>query len=199
MDYFGRWKALNYYARRFYHELLVSPNEEDGQVRLYVVSDRTAATDAQLRVRLLDFGGRAITERAERISVAPLESRAYLSLPVAQLLAGRDPSRVFLHAELMAGGRVESSNTHFFRPYKELSLPAANVTTAVAPARGGFTVTVSADTLARGVRLSAEGIEGAFSDNYFDLVPGRPVAVDVRAARGRARRLPRAAARTLAR
>ena len=102
-------------------------------------------------------------------------------------------------AELVEGGRVVSSNAHFFRPYKELALPAAVVSTEVAPARGGFRVTVSADRLARGVRLSAEGVEGAFSDNYFDLVPGRPVAVEFRAARGRARRLPRAAARTLAR
>ena len=30
MDYYGRWKALQYYARRFYSPLLVSPHIEDG-------------------------------------------------------------------------------------------------------------------------------------------------------------------------
>jgi beta-mannosidase len=183
VDYFGRWKALNYYARRFYNDLLVSPNEEGGQIKLYVVSDRTRATPAELRVRLLDFDGRAVSERTERIAAAPLESRPHLGLPAAELLRGQDPAKVFLHAELIVGGRVVSSNTHFFRPYKELALPAATVSTEVAPARGGFRVTVSADKLARGVRLSAEGVEGTFSDNYFDLVPGRPVTVGFRAAR----------------
>jgi beta-mannosidase len=184
VDYFGRWKALNYYARRFYNDLLVSPNEEDSQTKLYVVSDRTQPVTAELRVRLLDFDGRALMEKTERIVAAPLHSRPYLSLPAAELLAGRDPSKVFLHAELVEAGRVVSSNTHFFRPYKELALPATTVSTEVAPAAGGFSVTVSADRLARGVRLSAEGIEGTFSDNYFDLVPGRPVTVLFRAARG---------------
>ncbi|MCA1616576.1 MAG: hypothetical protein LC800_21280 [Acidobacteria bacterium] len=183
VDYFGRWKALNYYARRFYSDLLVSPNEEDGQIKLYVVSDRTRPTNAELRVRLLDFEGRALTEKTERVNISPLHSRTYLSLPAAELLAGRDPSKVFLHAELVEGGRVVSSNSHFFRPYKELALPAATISTEVAPARGGFDVTVSADRLARGVRLSAEGVEGTFTDNYFDLVPGRPLAVEFRAAR----------------
>ena len=183
MDYFGRWKALNYYARRFYADLLVSPNEEDGQIKFYVVSDRTQPADAELRVRLLDFDGRALTEKTERIVAAPLQSKPYLSLPAASLLEGRDASKVFLHAELFVGGRAASSNTHFFRPYKELALTAATISTEVAPARGGFTVTLSADRLARGVRLAAEGVEGAFTDNYFDLVPGRPVTVEFRAAR----------------
>ena len=183
VDYFGRWKALNYYARRFYADLLVSPNEEDGQIKLYVVSDRITPTAAELRVRLLDFDGRALIERTERIGVAPRQSRSYLSLPAAELLEGRDPSKVFLRAELVAGGRVLSSNSHFFRPYKELSLPAPAISIEVAPARGGFSVTVSADRLARGVRLSAEGVEGSFSDNYFDLLPGRPMTVEFRAAR----------------
>ena len=30
IDYFGRWKALQYYARRFYEDLLISPFAHDG-------------------------------------------------------------------------------------------------------------------------------------------------------------------------
>ena len=31
--------------------------------------------------------------------------------------------------------------------------------------------------------MRAEGAEGSFSDNYFDLLPGRPVTVEFRAGR----------------
>ncbi|WP_152981759.1 hypothetical protein [Hymenobacter sp. AT01-02] len=41
IDYYGRWKALQYYAKRFYEPVLVSPHEEGDNVRVYVVSDRT--------------------------------------------------------------------------------------------------------------------------------------------------------------
>ena len=47
----------------------------------------------------------------------------------------------------------------------------------MAEAEGGFAVTVSTDTLARAVRLSFEADDGFFTDNYFDLVPGRPVGL----------------------
>jgi len=40
IDYTGRWKALQYYARRFYSEILVSPHEENGNINVFVVSDR---------------------------------------------------------------------------------------------------------------------------------------------------------------
>ena len=43
IDYYGRWKALQYYARRFYAPVLVSPHVEDGAVKVYIVSDKTEA------------------------------------------------------------------------------------------------------------------------------------------------------------
>nr|GFC66902.1 beta-mannosidase [Tanacetum cinerariifolium] len=49
IDYYGRWKALQYYAKRFYAPVLVSPHEEGDNVRLYVVSDRTTAIPASLQ------------------------------------------------------------------------------------------------------------------------------------------------------
>src|SRR6266481_2431683 len=40
IDYTGRWKVLQYYARRFYGDILLSPHEENGNLNFYVVSDR---------------------------------------------------------------------------------------------------------------------------------------------------------------
>jgi beta-mannosidase len=45
------------------------------------------------------------------------------------------------------------------------------------PVRGGFKVTLSADKFARAVFLSAPDYNGFFTDNYFDLIPGRTVDV----------------------
>ena len=43
IDYYGRWKALQYYARRFYAPVLVSPHVEDGVLKVYIVSDKAKA------------------------------------------------------------------------------------------------------------------------------------------------------------
>ncbi|HWS89576.1 MAG TPA: glycoside hydrolase family 2 protein [Pyrinomonadaceae bacterium] len=183
VDYFGRWKALQYYARRFYAPVLLSPHVEGDQVRLYVVSDRTEPLRAELRVRLLDFDGRAVSDTTTPVEVSPLASKTYQSLPVATLLKGQDPRRVFLHCELTANGRPVSSNALYFRPFKDLQLPAPNVAAQVARAGREVAVTLSTDRLARAVHLSAEGLEGSFAENFFDLLPGRKVTVSFRGKR----------------
>ncbi|HEX8294650.1 MAG TPA: glycoside hydrolase family 2 protein, partial [Pyrinomonadaceae bacterium] len=123
------------------------------------------------------------SETKETVNVSPLASKVYRSIPVAELLKGRDPSKVFLHCELLNEGLPFASNTLYFRPFKDLSLPAPNVSAQVSGARGAAVVTLSSGTLARGVYLSAEGLEGSFADNFFDLLPGRKLSVEFRTGR----------------
>jgi beta-mannosidase len=182
IDYYGRWKALHYYARRFYDDLLVSLEQEQdgGEVGVHVTSDRTAAAKASLRVVLLDLAGNVLWERGEDVEVAPLGNRRHLAVPTATLLAGRDPRQVFLRAELVVGGRVVSSNSRFFVPMKDLALGKPAIAADVTAVDGGFRIVLSTNTLARHVRLAFEADEGSFSDDFFDLVPGEPLEVAYR-------------------
>jgi beta-mannosidase len=177
IDYFGRWKALQYYARRFFAPVLLSTAEDGDEVAVFVVSDRTEPLSATLEARLLDLDGRILWERSETVAVAPLSSRRVLGIEKAALLEGRDPKAAFLHVRLVAGGRLLSENSRFFVPMKELALRAPRIGVEVAPAPGGTKLTLRSDTLARNVRLSYGPDAGTFSDNYFDLIPGLPVEV----------------------
>ncbi len=49
IDYYGRWKALQYYARRFYNDLLISPTAQNGYLKLFLVSDRPQAISAKIK------------------------------------------------------------------------------------------------------------------------------------------------------
>ena len=180
IDYTGRWKALQYYARRFYSELLLSPHEEKGSLDFYIVSDRTRPTTAQLRASLLDFEGHSLWNKQQDIVVAALNSKSYLTVPIEALLTTQDAKNVFLVSELLVDGKVVSSNEHFFQPFKNLSLPRPAISAKAVRTREGFMITLSADKLARTVYLSAPQHKGFFVDNYFDLVPGRKVEVEYR-------------------
>jgi beta-mannosidase len=181
IDYTGRWKALQYYARRFYSEILLSPHEDNGNMEFFVVSDRLSPTAAQLKVSLLDFDGHVLWNQEQKIDVAPLKSKSYLTVSKSNLLAGKDPKAVFLFAELVVSGKTMASNQHFFQPYKNLSLTQSQVSADAVPTRAGFKLTLYADKFARAVYLSAPG--GSFTDNYFDLIPGRRVEVEFRTGR----------------
>jgi beta-mannosidase len=114
------------------------------------------------------------------IEVAALKSKSYLTIPIDQLMTGKDPKSVFLFAELLVGGKPVSRNEHFFLPYKNLLLPRPQISAEAVRTRAGFRITLSSDKLARAVYLSAPDYTGFFVDNYFDLIPGRKVEVEFR-------------------
>src|SRR6202795_4208468 len=69
IDYYGRWKALHYYARRFYDDVLVSPFLHDDKVDVYVVSDRLQPISGTIHMRLLDFSGQALLDQTKDIQI----------------------------------------------------------------------------------------------------------------------------------
>src|SRR4029077_20889001 len=100
IDYYGRWKALHYFARRFFAPVLVSPVEEKGTVNVWIVSDRRTDTPAHLTVRLLDFSGRELARREQDVVLAANASRLYLSVGRKEILGAADPKKVMLVAEV---------------------------------------------------------------------------------------------------
>jgi beta-mannosidase len=178
IDYFGRWKALHYYARRFYNEVLVSPYVEGNQINIYVVSDLAQSTLATLRTQLLDFNGLSSLKETVDIEVSPLKSAIYKSYNKADLLKGQDPSKVVLVCEVAAGGKTLSANLLYFTPYKNLALPKPNIQSLVTQKEARYQIQLASNTLARGVYLSLEPGDGFFLDNYFDLLPGKNVVVE---------------------
>jgi beta-mannosidase len=179
IDYYGRWKALQYYSRRFYAPILLSPHVEAENLNFYVVSDQVQSTKALLNVELRDLEGNKLTGMQKDIVAAPTTSTWYMSVPVKTLLANRDPKNVMVYCELLVDGKVVSTNQVYFAPAKDISFATAKITFEAAPTRNGFRLTLNTDKLARGVYLSIKQ-DGFFSDNYFDMLPGKPVELEFR-------------------
>jgi beta-mannosidase len=181
IDYYGRWKALQYYARRFYAPILVSPHVEDGALKVYIVSDKTKATQATLRVRLMDFDGKVLLEDSHAVEVTPLDSHVYLDWPLKKLTdsGAADTSRVFVVAELTANGEQISRNLVYLAPTKEIHLKPAPLTIETTGANGTYKVRITSRVLARSVYLAFGDFDVKVSDNYFDLLPGETAEIAV--------------------
>jgi len=184
IDYYGRWKALQYYARRFYAPVLVSPHVEGGVLKVYIVSDKTSALPATLRVRLMDFDGRTLLDESRNVNVASLASQVYLDWSMKKLAdaGGADTSHVFVVAELTVGGAQISRNIAYLAPVKEIHLKPAQLKVQVTGANGSYKVHITSPVLARSVYLSFGSLDGTVSDNYFDLLPGETTEITVNSA-----------------
>ena len=121
IDYYGRWKALQYYARRFYNDVLVSAvRQSNGKIDVNVVSDRTAPVSGKIRTRLMNFSGKTLLDSTQAVTVAPLSSAAYVALDEQNLLVNADPHKVFLVVDFAGENGASSQNTLFFDHLKAL-------------------------------------------------------------------------------
>ena len=62
---------------------------------------------------------------------------------------------------------------------KEVNYPKAAITSSIEPIEGGFELTLNSDNFARAVFISIGDVDSSFSDNYFDILPGGSVKVNV--------------------
>ncbi|OOG56386.1 glycoside hydrolase family 2 protein [Rhodanobacter sp. C03] len=180
IDYYGRWKALQFHARRFYAPLLIAALRNDGNTTVSLVSDRTTPLAAHWRTRVMDFGGKVLSEHEQAVTLPALASTKVASYTDAQLLQGADPHTSLAVFELVDGDTVVSRNRVFFDEAKNLQLPAPKIRTQLQVAPQGHMLTLTAGKLARDVWVSFGDLDAEVSDNAFDILPGQSVTLVVR-------------------
>lgn len=178
MDYFGRWKALQYRAKRSFSDVLLSvAGHIKGIVSFHVVNDTLHAVKGKLNVSVLHILGGTFKQLEQDVQVDPNGSETILTLGVEGLLEGKNPAEHMLVAVLQDElGVTKATREHYFAGIKDMALPIPRIECRENGEGGNWTLTLQSDVLARHVWLSAER-EGIFTDNDFDLVPGIPKTV----------------------
>ncbi|HEX2997278.1 MAG TPA: glycoside hydrolase family 2 protein, partial [Anaerolineales bacterium] len=177
IDYFGRWKALHYAAKRFYAPLLLSVADYGKTVKIHVTSDLVEPVDVLIYWRLETVDGKCISSGEQPLRAMALADTLVGSYDFGPFISQADQRKVVFIAEMWQSGEfITRSVTPFVaNKHLELSDPDLNVQTRV----DGNTLyaSVSARTLARFVELSISETDAVFSDNYFDIPAGGTVSV----------------------
>ncbi|MCB2206776.1 MAG: glycoside hydrolase family 2 protein [Bacteroidetes bacterium] len=170
IDYYGRWKALQYAVKRAYKTYLISFEEKNEHLAIYVVSDSISDVNANLTWKLMDFNGNSLREGQKEISVLKNSSGIYAEVGCNQL-AGRK-SEFFLSVELWSQNTLLSTAEHYFVKPNQLTLPSADIQIQVLEKNKNYLIELTSETLAKDVSVSST-VDGHFSDKNFDLLPGQ--------------------------
>ncbi|HMI63362.1 MAG TPA: glycoside hydrolase family 2 protein [Puia sp.] len=174
IDYYGRWKALQYQARRSFATLLISTIATNDSIDIHLVSDSVKDMEGHLEIRLMDFKGRVIKRLDRPVTLRADESRLVYGFNKTEWLGGSDPKTTVLETIFSSGQQQLAQNLYYFEKPKDLELPPPALKYDITQQDDKFTITVHAGALARFVNISVGEENIIFSDNYFDLLPGQP-------------------------
>lgn len=181
-DYYGRWKAQQYYARNAYRDILVSPLVKGDTLNVHIVSDRRKNAKGVLLVSAMTLDGKSIWQKKSTVTAEALKSRNVLSADIRPILGDYSRGQVIFTASFTTPDAEPYSNIAYACRQKYMEYPRPEFKVKVEDADDGFDVTVGSDTFARGVFLSIDGIDNFFSDNYFDILPASERKIHVKTA-----------------
>lgn len=180
VDYYGRWKALHYFAKRFFAPLMVSCEEEGiltqdtnvnaqsydikRSIRLCVCNETMQNQQVTVCWALRNNKADILKEASKTITVPALTSLwlQEQALPEAQLYTDYVSYDLYQDEERISGGTV------LFSLPKHYNFLDPKLTYR----REKDEIIVTADTYAKGVEIQSEAGELLLSDNYFDMNAG---------------------------
>ncbi len=179
IDYFGRWKALHYAARKFYAPVLLSVEDKAEVMDVFVTNDTVRAWTGEVRWSLQTTSGKHAQGRDREGHRQGAGSR--LDLPSGFQPTGSTTSnrrQVVFVAELWKGHETHLAPTGSLRPQQAPGPGRSAASRCKVSLSGGLLkIELTARSLARFVEVELEGVDVVFSDNYFDLPAGQTVAV----------------------
>ena len=178
IDYFGRYKAVQYFAKRFFAPISVIC-EETGEfttresviqqnelydytttAQLFVSNETDEPVTGQLCRALRNAAGEILQESRDTVTVP---SRSVYKAGL-QDFHKTDVNRHYISYSFTVGGEVVASGTKLFTAPKYFCFTDPQLTVSVK----GDTITVFANAFAKSVQILSDS-DMVLSDNFFDL------------------------------
>ena len=177
IDYFGRWKALHYYARRFFAPRMVTAKAEGTELRLWVHNDSRAVLKGLVEVELRDTAYTLLAHTMVSVQIQPLSVQQLDVIDFAGEMQEHAQDTIFAAYRLCVEGADSAYASVLFCRPKQMRLPQPFYTVRVEEEDENFAIYVKSDCYAHQVELETELTDSPFSDNDFPLCTPQGVCV----------------------
>ena len=183
IDYFFRWKALHYYARRFFQPLMISCHEEgiltqnpnanhqpqikaaiEKSFRLCVSNETIEDKKLTVKWEIRDRKANVLKEKTIPVTAPALSSLWLDKVEVPDINFNDE----YLSYHLCDGNTVISEGTVIFSLPKFFHWENPQLSCKI----NGDTITVKAGSYAKSVEIQNRNQDMVLSDNYFDMNGG---------------------------
>ncbi len=190
IDYFGRWKALHYFAKRFYAPFAASVKEDRDSAELWVTNDRRDARKGRLVWKVADASGKARLSGSNELDVPPCTSMLAERVDTAAI--NKEDAAMNEHVVLYTldpaaeSGEATVHGFWLFGEPRNFPLRDPHLTWHVEKAGKGtdggvnFDLVIESEQLALFVYIEPVDVDFIASDNFFAMEPGEKRHVPIR-------------------
>ena len=173
-DYYGRWKALHYLAKRFYSPLLPSVKEHEDAVEFWITNDYSFSRSVKFYWKLLNNDGEVLKNGSYKAEVPPCTSQLLETVKLSKFkmdLGLLKQNVIFYGIEgedLLKGFRFFSAPKKFGIKNPKISwdleeIEMENNTKCI--------IKIRSEHIAFYVHIDSEDYDFIASDNYFAMEP----------------------------
>jgi beta-mannosidase len=171
-DYFGRWKALQYFTKEAFSPIALLPIIQDDTLKIFAVDDTRDTNVVNLSIHARTLDGKSLYQASIRdLTLSNNNSMLLWEGATKTLLNKVKADNCVIECILTntKGDTIHRKLTYLLPP-KKLRLLNPKLQTTVTKKEQTFEISISSDLLAKNVMLQAN-TPGHFSDNYFDILP----------------------------
>ena len=175
IDYFGRYKALHYFAKKFYQPISLGLFNENSQITINVSNESLNDFSGYVRLGIMKSDFTPLFENKVSVSVKSLSSLDIDSYSNKELSNTRD---TYFYAELYdKDNKLLARNTELSTKPKHFELLKPDIKVDIKTAQGGAYLSFTSNVFAKNVEVSFKNHDISLSDNYFDLIDNKPYSV----------------------
>lgn len=171
IDYFGRWKALHYYAKRFYAPVLLSLNDSDISALKFNISNETlSSVSGEVYWYLRDNKSKILDSGHFSANVNAMSACGFAPVDLSKLLSIEHDKRTrYIEYRLEIGGKTVSLGSTLFTRPKTFEFIRPNVEISAEDIGDSWEITLKSDVFTKSVCLDLTDRDAVFDDNWFDI------------------------------
>ncbi len=172
VDYYGRWKALHYRARKFFAPVLISMHENESEKIVNVSSETLKTFEGKICATVKNNRMETLASWEKDICVGELSSLdTVLPKELSDLLDAAPEERFLEYALAESGVTLERDGKIYVKPC-EYHFEDPRLKASVHEENGSFYLDIEASRYAKNVMIEWENADVEPEDNFFDITNG---------------------------
>lgn len=179
LDYYGRWKALHYFAKKCYQNIFASIKEDKNSVEFWVSNDLRERKLVIFEWKVFNSDSKKIVEGIFEVDVAPLSSNMVGSFNVKKIdiVAEKLQDHIIFYQLKTIDNTIIDQNMRLFDAPKKFHLQDPNLKWEIIAIEDKelrelkIEIKISTEFIALFVFLDSEEFDFIASDNFFSMEP----------------------------